>query len=305
MNRWSEMQAFVESVKEGSFTAAGQNLQLSPSAVSKLISRLEARLAVRLLNRTTRQISLTEAGQSFYQRCCEILHELDDAETELTELGQTPRGRLKVNCSPGFAKHQVLPLLPEFQLLYPDLSIELQLTGQAVDLVSEGIDLAIRLGNLEDSSLVARSLGKSKRFICASPAYIECKGKPSIPDELQQHNCLRLSTSEVFNQWRFTAEDKEHFVSAKGNFITDNVEALYEYALQGGGIVRLSGFMVEEDISQGRLIPLLTEYETDPQWVNVLYPHRTFLPVKVKVFIEFLQQRLANASWSVAGGELN
>ena len=203
MDKWNEMHLFVLAIKQGGFSAAARSLHISPSAVSKMITRLEARLGIRLINRTTRTLSLTEAGHSFYQRCNEILQELDDAESELTIFGQNPTGKLKVNCSPGFGKHQLLPLLPRFYEQYPDLKLELQLTGQAVDLVSEGVDLAIRLGQLTDTSLVARKLGESPRILCASPDYLKRFGTPRTPEELTRHNCLTLSTSEIFNQWHF------------------------------------------------------------------------------------------------------
>ncbi|WP_299177287.1 LysR family transcriptional regulator [uncultured Neptuniibacter sp.] len=297
MNRWSEMQAFTESVREGSFSAAAKVLGISPSAVSKLISRLEKRLQTRLLNRTTRQISLTEAGQLFYQRCYEILHEVEEAEAEIESFGVNPQGTLRINCSSGFANHQLLPLLPAFQTRYPSLTVELQLTGRPIDLVAESVDLAIRLGELEESSLVASPLGSSQRIICAAPEYLRRYGYPDTPSELSQHNCLRLSSREGFNRWHFRKGEDIETVDVQGNFITDNVEALYEYAIKGGGIVRLSGFMLKSALDSGALVPLLLNYETDPQWVNAIYPHRRFLPAKVRLFIDFLKENLNTEDW--------
>jgi DNA-binding transcriptional LysR family regulator len=294
MDKWNEMHLFVLAIKHGGFSSAARALNISPSAVSKMISRLEERLSVRLINRTTRTLSLTEAGHSFYQRCNEILQELDDAESELTVFGQRPKGKLKINCSPGFGKHQLLPLLPSFYELYPDLTIELQLTGQSIDLVSEGVDLAIRLGQLTDTSLVARQLGESPRIVCASPDYLKRYGIPQTPDELTEHNCLSLSTNDAFNQWRFRQNGHQHLISAQGNFTTDNVEALYDYACMGGGIVRLAGFMVQDAINREELIPLLSQYETDKQWVHMVYAHRKFLPVKIRVFVDFLLENYNN-----------
>ncbi|MEH6626695.1 MAG: LysR family transcriptional regulator [Motiliproteus sp.] len=297
MDKWGEMQVFVACVKQGSFSAAGRSLELSPSAVSKLISRLENRLGVRLLNRTTRSLSLTEAGHAFYQRCLEILTELDEAEAELTDYGQSPKGVLKVNCSPGFATHQLLPVLPQFQQQYPDLTVELQLTGQAVDLVTEGVDVSIRLGQLQDTSLVARKLGECSRIICASAGYIQQYGKPNTPQDLYQFNCLRLSTREIFNQWLFSVEGQDQLIRVKGNFVTDNVEALLQQVLAGQGIARLSGFMVSREIAAGRLVPLLQDYKTERQQVHAVYPHRKFLAVKVRVFVDFLLQTFETADW--------
>lgn len=288
MDRWSEMQAFVTAVSCQGFSAAARQMGLSPSAVSKQITRLENRLAVRLLNRTTRKISLTEAGRSYYQRCIEIIDELEVIEQGITQFGHEPKGLLKINCSAGFAKHVLLSMLSDFQEQYPKLEVELQLTGQAIDLVQEGVDVAIRFGVLADTSLVARRLGEFPRIICATPDYLQREGEISSPEQLQKHNCLRLSTSELFNQWALSREGNKHLLSVTGNFITDNVEILHDYCLSGAGVARLASFMVEEDIKAGRLVPLLQDYVTDKQVINALYPHRKYLPAKVKVFLDFI-----------------
>lgn len=297
MNRLSEMQAFTESVREGSFSAASRALGLSPSAISKLVTRLEERLQVRLLNRTTRQISLTEAGQRFYLRCNEIIHELEDAESEIGEYGELPQGLLKVNCSPGFAQHQLLPLLSGFHAQYPGLQVELTLTGKTIDLIAEGVDLAIRLGELADSSLIASALGRSDRIVCAAPAYLAREGTPETPADLEAHNCLCLTSRDDVNTWKFGQGEAQEEISVSGNFKTDNVNALLEYGLAGGGILRLSGFMLNRAIQAGQLVPLLTEYDPQPQWVNIVYPHRRFLPAKVRLFIDYLKQNLDRSDW--------
>lgn len=290
LDKWTEMQVFVEAVKRGGFSAAGRELNLSPSAVSKLVSRLEGRLGVRLFNRTTRMLNLTEGGDAFFKRCIDILEDVEDAEESLTSFGQVPKGILRINSTPGFVKHQLLPIMTEFQRLYPQLVVEFQLTGQSVDLIGEGVDLAIRLGVLKDTSLVARTLGESKRVICASPEYINTHGVPLTPKELLQHNCLRLSTNDVFNHWEFYSHEEET-IDVNGHFVTDNVDALYEYALLGGGIVRLSGFMVDEDIKAGRLVPVLQDYSIKKQQIHAVFPHRKYLPAKVRVLIDFLLEK--------------
>ncbi|WP_370278001.1 LysR family transcriptional regulator [Pontibacterium sp.] len=291
MDKLSEMQVFVAAVKSGSFSAAGRELELSPSAVSKLISRMESRLGVRLLNRTTRTLSLTEGGQVYYQRCLDILQDVEAAEDALSGFGQIPKGILRINSSPGFARQQLLPLLPGFKSRYPEIEIELQLSGFSVDLIGERIDVAIRLGELEDTSLIARKLGESQRLVCASPDYLERFGTPQTPNELDHHQCLRLSTNEAFNRWRFFREGQSELVEVSQGFVTDNVEALYEYALLGGGIVRLSSFMVGEAIASGCLVPLLQEYEIDKQQIHLLYAHRRHLPAKVRVFVDYLLEQ--------------
>jgi DNA-binding transcriptional LysR family regulator len=282
------MQVFVEAVRRGSFSAAGRHLNLSPSAVSKLLTRLESRLGARLINRTTRALNLTEGGAHYFQRCQEILGDIEDAEDALTGFVRAPAGILRINSTPGFAKHQLLPLMPAFQARYPRVTLDFQLTGQSVDLVAEGVDVAIRLGELKDTSLVGRKLGESQRLVCASPEYLAARGRPREPADLRQHECLRLSTSDTFNQWRFSSAAGTETIEAQGTFVTDNVDALHQYALLGGGIARLSVFMVASDIKAGRLEPLLTEYGIEKQLIHAVYPHRKHLPTKVRVLLDFL-----------------
>lgn len=298
VDKWTEMHVFTEAVKRRGFSAAGRQLNLSPSAVSKLVSRLEQRVGVRLLNRTTRQISLTEAGQIYFTRCLEILAEIEDAEESLTDYGQVPTGTLRINSTPGFAKHQLLPLMREFQDLFPQLIVEFQLTGQWVDLIDEGADLAIRLGALRDTSMIAHKLGESERIVCASPDYLKRHGVPQQPSELADHNCLRLSTRDGFNRWAFRSGDEVTSIDVTGLFVTDNVDALHDYALLGGGVVRLSGFMVGDDIEAGRLIPVLQDYATDKQIISAVFPHRKHLPAKVRALLDFLSAKFTpRAPW--------
>jgi len=291
MDKMTEMTVFTEVARQRSFSAAATKLQLSPSAVSKLITRMEARLGSRLLNRTTRKLSLTEGGQLFLSRCLAIIEQVDDAEELLTGYYREPKGKLRVTSSPGFAKHQLLPLIPDFITKYPAVEIDLQLTGETIDLISGEIDLAIRLGNLTDSTHVARKLGESRRIICASPAYLANNGTPQTPDELEQHNCLTTSTSAAFNQWRFHTNKKEDAISVSGNVTSDTVDSLHDLALRGVGIVRLAEFMVGQDIQQGHLISLLEDYNHELQPVHAVYAHRDHLPAKVRAFIDFLLSR--------------
>jgi len=288
LDKLGEMQVFVAAVKSGSFSAAGRQLELSPSTVSKLITRMESRLGARLLNRTTRTLSLTEGGQLYFRRCLDILQDIDAADDALSGLGQVPKGLLRINSSAGFARHQLLPVLPIFQARYPQIELELQLSGLSVDLIGERVDVAIRLGVLEDTSLVARKVGESQRIVCASPAYLAAQGTPERPADLLEHNCLRLSTSDAFNRWQFERDGQRETIDIGRGFRTDNVEALYQYALLGGGIVRLSSFMVGEALATGQLQPLLTEYRTDNQQIHALYGHRKYLAAKIRVFVDFL-----------------
>lgn len=295
MEKWTEMQVFVESVRRGSFSAAARHLNLSPSAVSKLVSRLETRLGVRLLNRSTRAISPTEGGRCYFERCVDILAEVESAEDSLIGFGHVPVGTLRINCTPGFAKHLLLPLMPEFQRLYPRLTVEFQLTGQAIDLIAEDVDLAIRLGKLKDTSLVGLKLGESRRIVCASPNYLKEHGEPRFPSDLEEHNCLRLSTNEAFNRWSFGSARGIEVIEVKGNFVTDNVDLLHEYMQLGGGIGRLSAFMVSRDIERGQLVQLFPEFKIERQQIHAVYPHRKHMPMKVKILLDFLTSRFSSS----------
>ncbi|NIB42276.1 LysR family transcriptional regulator [Pseudomaricurvus alkylphenolicus] len=288
MDKLTEMTVFAEVARCEGLSAAGRELGLSPSAVSKILNRLEERLGVRLLNRTTRQVNLTEAGQEFLAHCQSIVADIEAAEDSLADYGSEPRGIITVNSTAGFARYKLLPLLPKFQQQYPNLTVNLQLSGDTVDLVAEGVDVAIRLGQLQDNRLVARKLYQCPRIVCASPDYLQRHGYPNRPQELEFHNCLRLSTSAVFNQWHFHSVEGEQRVEVNGTFITDQVEALHQHALAGGGVVRLAEFMLAEDIAQGRLIPVLRDFDCGTQSVHAVFTHRELMPTKVRAFVDYL-----------------
>jgi len=288
MDKPSEMSVFVEVARKGSFSAAARRLQLTPSAVSKLVTRMEERLGSRLFNRTTRKLSLTEGGQRYFSRCVEILADIDAAEELLAGYQQAPRGELSVSCSPGFSRFQLLPLVPRFLQQHPDLELNLQTTGEKVDLLSHNIDVAIRLGKLKDSTLVARKLGESHRVVCASPAYLDAYGTPKKPDDLVSHNCLTIATEREFNRWNLSRGNKQQVVAVSGNLVSNSVDSMYEMALQGLGIINLAEFIVGPDLQTGRLVPLLKSFKSDRQQIHAVYPHRRHLPAKVRVFIDFL-----------------
>lgn len=293
MDKPSEMSVFVEVARKGSFSAAARRLQLSPSAVSKLITRMEERLGSRLFNRTTRKLSLTEGGQRYFTRCVEILVDIDTAEDLLAGYQQAPKGELSVSCSPGFARFQLLPMIPRFLEQYPQLDLNLQTSGEKVDLVSHNIDVAIRLGKLKDSSLVARKLGGSHRIVCASPDYLKTHGTPKKPDDLLNHNCLTIAADSDFNRWALNRGSRQKIVAVSGNLVSNSVDSLYEMALQGQGIINLAEFIVGPELRSGRLVPLFKGYKSDSQQVHAVYPHRLHLPAKVRVFIDFLVAEFA------------
>jgi DNA-binding transcriptional LysR family regulator len=300
MDRLGEMTMFARTVEEGSFSAAARALKLTPSAVSKQVSRLEDRLGARLLNRTTRRLSLTEEGRAFHARCVQILAEIDEAETAVTELHAAPRGTLRVAAAVAFFSHQVMPLLPEFLERYPEVRFDLVMTDREVDMVDERIDVAIRFGQPRESTLIARKLAVSRRVICAAPAYLARHGTPATPADLARHNCLTLSTRPEFNVWAFGERPEDHLL-VTGNLELNQADALYDACLAGIGLARVAGYLVEGDIKAGRLVPVLAEQLKESSNLYVVYPHRRHLSPKVRAFVDFLVAQFSPAPpWEVS-----
>lgn len=288
----TQMTIFVRAVQEGGFSAAARALDLTPSAVSKQISRLEDRLGVRLLNRTTRHISLTDEGRAFYERSARIVSEIEEAEESIAAQQGLVRGVLRVASTVVFAKHHVLPLLPEFLKRYPELQVSLEVTDRSVDLVEEGVDVAIRFTEqLSDPSLVARRLAVNRRVICAAPSYLETYGVPQTPKELSTHNCLRLYTISTFNDWEFEGPEGTCMLHVTGNFETNSADALYHAALAGLGVARLSTYVIGPDLKSGRLVRILPEYVHEKASILAVYPHRRHLSPRVRAFIDFLVEK--------------
>ncbi len=287
MDKLGEMTMFTRTVDEGSFSAAARALKLTPSAVSKQVSRLEDRLGARLLNRTTRRLSLTEEGRAFHGRCVQILAEIEEAETAVTELHAAPRGTLRVAAAVAFFNHRVMPLLPEFLARYPEVHFDLVMTDREVDMVDERIDAAIRFGRPREMTLIARELTVSRRVICASPAYLARHGTPKTPADLARHNCLTLSTRPEFNVWEFGDRPEDH-LRVSGNVELNQADALYDACLAGIGLARVAGYLVDDDIEAGRLVPVLTEQLKEASTLYVVYPHRRHLSPKVRAFVDFL-----------------
>ena len=288
----TQMMIFARAVQEGGFSAAARALDLTPSAVSKQISRLEDRLGVRLLNRSTRHISLTEEGRAFYERCTRITAEIEEAQEWVSELKGIVRGSLRVASTVAFAKHLVLPLIPEFLERYPELRVVLEVTDRLVDLVEEGVDVAIRFTEqLSDPSLVARRLAINRRVVCAAPSYLNAHGVPEAPDDLLKHNCLSLYTVSSFNDWEFESAEGTRVLHVTGNFETNSADALYHAALAGLGIARLSTFLVGPDLKAGRLVRLLPDYVHEKASILAVYPHHRHLSLKVRAFIDFLVEK--------------
>lgn len=293
MESANQMGVFVRSVEEGSFSAAARSLDMSPSAVSKQIHRLEERLGVRLLHRSTRSLTLTDEGAAYYERCARIAADIADAESLVASLAGQVRGTLRVTATVAFAKAYLLPLFPEFLKRYPELQLALELTDRQVDLVEERVDVAIRFSEqVVDESVVARRLAPNERVICAAPAYLEIHGVPETPEDLLAHNCLRLSTVQSWNDWEFADDNGTRTLQVQGNFETNSADAVFHAVLSGLGIARLSTYLVAKHLKTGRLVRLLPAWSHDTSDVLVVYPNRRNLPPKVRVFIDFLAEQL-------------
>ena len=246
MDRFGEMETFARVVESGSFSRAARDLHMTPSAVSKMIGRLEDRLGVRLLSRTTRKLSLTEEGRAFYQRVTPILAEVEEAEETVSLSTAEARGVLKVNSSTAFGQYQIVPLIPGILEKYPSLQVQLTMTDSIVNLVEEGYDVSVRIGTLTDSSLIARKLGVAHRVLVAAPSYLERHGRPTCPEDLKDHECLKLSIPTSLNKWEFTTADGPRTVEVKGRFEADNAIALHEAALAGIGLSDMRAWMAHE-----------------------------------------------------------
>jgi DNA-binding transcriptional LysR family regulator len=300
-DRAAELTALVTAVERGGFTAAARQLGVTPSAMSKTITRLENRLGVRLLNRTTRQLALTPEGEAFFARGQRILAEMNDAEQEVTRFRSTPSGLLRMHTLVAFGLHQLSPVLPEFFERYPDIQVELTVHDRLVDLISEGGDIAVRTGLLPDSTMVARRICDTERIICAAPAYLRRRGTPRTPDDLLAHDCLYLAGQPKLRQWPFNdARERDGFrtIEVSGRFSADNAESVLQQALQGVGIVRLGEMVVAEHLRAGRLVPLLADmHHVEPVPLWAVYPHARLRSPKVTAMVDFLIEKFADAPW--------
>jgi DNA-binding transcriptional LysR family regulator len=285
-------------VELGGFSTAARDMGLTPSAISKLVTRLEDRLGVRLLNRTTRKLALTPEGEAYFHRSQRILADIHEAENEVARFRAQPKGLLRINVGTSFGMHQLAPALPEFLALHPEVQIELTVTDRIVDLIEEGADLGIRLGTLPDSSLVARKICDVERVVCASPAYLKKNGVPRKSEDLLRHNCLSISYSPSLRRWPFASGDTVRHVEVSGNVSANTAESLLQLALLGVGIIRLSAPIVGEPIRDGRLVTLLQDvHHAEPVPLHAVYPQGRHRSPRVAAMIDFLVERFGDAPW--------
>ena len=292
------MTAFVRAVERDGFSPAARDLGVTPSAVSKLVTRLERRLGVVLLHRTTRRLALTPEGEVFFERAHRIVDAIADAEAEVMRFGERPRGKLRMNVGTAFGTYVLVPALPEFQARYPEIELEISLTDRVVDLMDAGADLAIRVGPLTDAISSRASCADLTRVICAAPAYLARHGTPRTPEDLARHDCLTIAGIAGQREWPFAAPDGVRDVAVHGTITVNNAETLYELALLGLGIIRLSDIIVGPAIRDGRLVPLLTDsHRPEALPLYAVYASTRHRPLKIGVMIDFLVEKCADPPW--------
>ena len=295
MNNLGDLEVFARMVSAGSMSAAGRELGLSPAVVSKRLRRLEDRLGTRLMNRTTRQISLTEAGQGFYERVVAILAGLEEAESFVSRRSNVARGILKISAPTSFGRMHVAPHLQQFFEQNPGIQINLNLHDDMTDIVGEGYDLAIRIAELKDSSLVARKLAPVRRVLCATPEYLEKNGIPETLEDLEKHTCLPNHNSEI---WRLDGIDGSINFKPAGPIQTNSSEVVREAVLSGIGIAYRSTWDIGESLMSGKLKQVLPQYESSRLVaIHAVYASKTFLPLKVRLFIDYLAELYGNTPY--------
>jgi DNA-binding transcriptional LysR family regulator len=296
----SEMTAFVRVVDSRGFSAASSSLGLTPSAVSKLVTRLETRLGVRLLQRTTRALHLTAEGEVFHAAARRILAEIETLENQVSGQGSTPQGLLRVTTSLAFSTHQLTPVLPEFLARYPQVRLELLPTDRIVDMIEEGLDVALRIGRLADTSFMARKIGEDRRLICAAPSYLAQHGAPGRPEDLAGHNCILSRERAALNRWQFRIDGEIRIIDVTGRLAVDEGELQLQLAVQGLGIVRLTRLTVAQAVRTGALVPLLDAFSADdPVAIHAVYPHRRHLAPRVTAFVNFLIEKFTPPPWEI------
>ena len=295
MDRFQSLLAFAKVVETGSFARAADRLDLSVSAVSRQVADLEAHLGVRLLNRTTRRLSLTESGQAFYERCVQLLADLEEAEESVTASAALPRGTLRLTASISFGVGYLAPAVAEFGARHPQVRFDIQLSDRAVDLVDEGIDLAIRIGDIGSQAVIARRIGVAQLICCAAPSYLARRSQPRTPDDLREHACLTYAYASGGNLWPFAdAQGGVRKIEVGGGAHANNGAMLAALAVAGAGITQAPDFIVAPDVRAGRLVPLLADYSSPAIPVNAVYPSRRHLSAKVRAFVDYLVARFAD-----------
>lgn len=299
MDKLGLMQAYCAVVEAGSFTRAAERLGRSKAVLSKHVARLEQQLDIRLLQRTTRRLSPTEDGRAYYERCRDILDDIEELETRLTARHARPTGTLRVSAPQNYGELHLPGLLQTFLQRYPGIRLDLQLSDRFLDLASEGIDVALRITRLPDSSLVARRLGETHSVICAAPDYLDRHGRPQTPQDLARHQCILDTNYDSRAVWDLSHNGERRKVPVQGPIRVNSATAAREFALRGLGLAMVPDFVVGDDLRAGRLSAVLEDFRDDPIGIYAVYSHRRHLSMKVRVFVDFLRQALSRhgAGW--------
>ncbi|MGD8925816.1 MAG: LysR family transcriptional regulator [Thioalkalispiraceae bacterium] len=294
MAQFEEIQAFIHIVEHGSMTAAAERLGLAKSAISRRLAELEERLGVELFHRTTRRMTLTDSGQSFYERAVRIMADLEEAENAVSQAHQELRGELRIAAPLSFGVMHLGPAIADFQQLHPAIRFDIDFNDRQVDLIREGYDLGIRIANLKDSSLIARKFATMTSVVCASPAYLATSGTPSTLEELSHHTCLTYSYLPAPNQWNFIDQSgQEQIIKVGGGLQSNNGDFLRQAAVAGLGIVRQPTFIAYQSIQRNELVPILQDYAIPNINAHIIYPPTRHLSQRVRAFIDFLVDRFA------------
>lgn len=298
MRYTDDMAVMIRVAERRGFTAAAGDVGLTASAVAKLVARLEHRLGVRLLNRTTRRVTLTAEGERYVARAREILADISQFEREVSALGAAPRGVLRVACGTAVGLDPILQALPGFAARYPEIEIDFRISDRRVDLIDEQIDLALRLGNLNDSALVARRICTFERVVCAAPRYLDRAGQVTSPDDLRSHQCLYVTAHTGLNRWSFRDDDKTKVIEVHGRMRFDDAATVFRAGLAGLGVMRISDVLAAPELHAGRLIPLLIDsHVSEPVDLMAIMPAGRQRSPKVRVFLDFLLGLFGQAHW--------
>ncbi|WP_040786257.1 LysR family transcriptional regulator [Massilia niastensis] len=296
MNKLQAMEVFVQVVDCGSFTRAADMLQMPKATVSTLVQSLETALSAKLLHRTTRQVTVTSDGAAYYEHCVRILSDVRDAEESLSRHRLSPSGRLRVDSPTGLSSEILIPALPGFFERYPDITLELGSTDRVVDLVEEGIDCAVRGGELYDTSLIARRVGVINFVTCAAPSYVERYGMPLHPRDLERHRCVNYFSTKTgkITNWDFSRDDERIEVALPGTIALNDSNSYVKAGLAGLGVITMTDYLLTEYLATGRMVRLLPEWRSDPLPVHIVYPQNRHLSAKVRVFVEWVSELFAS-----------
>ncbi len=290
MDKLSSMRIFSRVARLGNFAAAARELSISRAMATKHVMHLEDQLKVQLINRTTRSMHLTEAGQAYLERCTHILDEIEETETAVSQLNSEPRGTLKLSSPPTFGKLYLGPLIADYVKPYPGVSFDLIVTDQPVDIIEWGLDLAFHLGRPQDSNMIIKRVLSTEMILCAAPEYLERHGTPQAPEQLAQHNCLSNPNLPPYQIWKFTDHGKERIIRPEGSLQSNSPDALRTAAINALGLVMMPAYTLQADLQDGRLVAVLREFSSESIDMYAIYPHRRHLSAKVRTFLDFVEQ---------------